>query len=85
MPTSARWADYGDDDLLVDHDAAALLRVSVHTARAWRAGKEPRGPRFVRVGSHVRYRIADLKEFVRRNTAATLDDPEPAPPLRRVG
>jgi hypothetical protein len=35
---------------------------SVHTLRDWR--KRGKGPRFVKVGSSVRYRLTDIEEFV---------------------
>ena len=50
------------DPLLTVREAAALLRCSVHSLNKWRLTGG--GPRFVRVGSRVRYRqsaIADLR------------------------
>src|SRR5215831_17018568 len=41
------------DPLLTVHETAALLRCSVHSLNKWRLTGS--GPRFVRVGSRVRY------------------------------
>ena len=83
---TGRWADFGPDDLVDDIAAAQLLCISVHTARAWRSGDRARGPRFIRVGAAIRYRVSDLKRFVERNTVSTIDDPvaEGQPFIRSV-
>lgn len=56
--------------LLLDEGAAArLLGLSSHTLRAWRAAtRGPKGPRFVRCGRSVRYRLADLESWMAANT-----------------
>jgi predicted DNA-binding transcriptional regulator AlpA len=60
-PTSAN-----DNDLLLEREAAEILRVSCPTMRRWRWART--GPRYVRVGSRaIRYRLADLKAFVAAN------------------
>ena len=55
---------------LLDEGAAArLLGLSAHTLRAWRAAtRGPKGPRFVRCGRSVRYRLADLESWMAANT-----------------
>ncbi len=57
--------------LLKEGAAAAILNVEVTTLRRWRwAGK---GPRFVKLGSAVRYDPADLSGFIeagRRNSTS---------------
>ena len=62
----------GTPQPLVDETKAAqLLDLRVKTLRRWRwAGK---GPRFVKLGSAVRYRLADLDEFIaaRRRTSTS--------------
>lgn len=79
----ARWDEYSSADLVNEHVMSGLLLVSVHTARSWRASN--RGPRFIRLGSRIRYRIADLRAFIDRNSVSTKDDPIPAPStLRRA-
>lgn len=52
---------------LIDEPAlAAKLGVSRSTLQSWRyAG---RGPRFIKLGRMVRYRVADIDEFLRANT-----------------
>ena len=67
--------------VLVDETRAAqLLDLRVKTLRRWRwAGK---GPRFIKLGSAVRYRTADLDAFIaagrRRSTSDTGADWEAA-------
>ena len=58
---------------LVDEIAAAqLLGLSVKTLRRWRwAGK---GPRFVKLGSAVRYHPADLDEFIAAGRRSSTSD-----------
>ena len=52
---------------LIDEPAlAAKLGVSRSTLQSWRyAG---RGPRFIKLGRMVRYRVADVDAFLRANT-----------------
>ena len=56
-----------DPSPLIDEPAlAAKLGVSRSTLQSWRyAG---RGPRFIKLGRIVRYRVADVDEFLRANT-----------------
>jgi hypothetical protein len=42
---------------------SALVGSTLQTFKQWR--RERRGPRYLKVGSSVRYRVADLEEFVR--------------------
>ena len=71
----------GISQALVDETRAAqLLDLRVKTLRRWRwAGK---GPRFIKLGSAVRYRAADLDDFItagqRRSTSDTAADGEAA-------
>jgi hypothetical protein len=52
--------------LLITSEAADYLRCSASLLNKMRmAGL---GPRFVRVGSRVRYRVSDLVEYVERET-----------------
>ncbi|HKT32838.1 MAG TPA: helix-turn-helix domain-containing protein [Gammaproteobacteria bacterium] len=54
---------------LSDVEVAALLSVCVKTLRNWRA--TGRGPRFVKIGDRcVRYKPADVKDFVARGDGA---------------
>lgn len=57
------------DNILTENQAAAVLKVSPRTLQAWRCtGK---GPRFLRLGRTIRYRMSDLIEF----TQSSLVDP----------
>ncbi len=57
-----------DAELLVNEsEAARLLTLAPSTLRIWRS--KGRGPRFVRLGRAVRYRIADLQAFVAAGSA----------------
>lgn len=54
---------------LPQEEAAALLNLKPKTLEAWRyAG---RGPRFVKFGRLVRYRVRDLEEFMNQQTVNT--------------
>jgi hypothetical protein len=50
------------DQLLTEDEAAAALKVSPGTLRNRRCAG--RGPPFVKIGAPVRYRPADLKDFI---------------------
>ena len=57
IPWSTPWA------LLDEHEAGAVLRVSVKLLRRQRC--EGGGPRFLKMnGTQVRYRLADLQAFI---------------------
>lgn len=53
--------------LLTPAEAANLLGVKVQTLALWRSAKRHKLP-FVKVGSAVRYKRADLEAWVARNT-----------------
>jgi len=46
-----------------ESQVAAALQVSVRTLQNWRV--EKRGPRFVKVGYCVRYRLKDVESWLR--------------------
>jgi excisionase family DNA binding protein len=52
--------------LLTENVAAEALNVSVRTLQAWRSRKQ--GPAFVKLGNSVRYRHADLDDWLARST-----------------
>jgi predicted DNA-binding transcriptional regulator AlpA len=52
--------------LLTPDEAAAWLRSSERTLERWRG--EGAGPRFVRLGRRVVYRLADLETWIDRQT-----------------
>jgi excisionase family DNA binding protein len=71
-PQKAR-APPDDFDLLTVDEVAAILRCSVSSLNKWRLENE-RGPRFIYVGRRVRYRRADLAEFITESTRRSTSD-----------
>ena len=61
--------------LLNEHKAARVLSVSVRTLQAWR--HRGGGPRFLKLGTAVRYRLADLDEFLDLALRRSTSDPGP--------
>lgn len=58
---------------LIDTDGAAeLLRVSRRTIEAWRL--RGGGPRFVRVGRAVRYRVRDIEDWIELGERTSTSD-----------
>jgi len=55
IPSSLRFLD--ESDLVVMGVAG-----SIHTLRGWRA--QGRGPKFVKVGRLVKYRLSDVEDFL---------------------
>lgn len=50
-------------DLITEHEAADILKVSVSTLRNWRYRGE--GPAFIKLGKRaIRYRVPDVSAFV---------------------
>jgi predicted DNA-binding transcriptional regulator AlpA len=60
------------DPLLTVRETAEILRCSVHSLNKWRLTGA--GPRFVYVGSRVRYRRSDIEAFIDRSTRASTSD-----------
>ena len=58
-------------DLLNESAAAEALQIRPKTLCRWRF--ERRGPAYVKIGGTVRYRRADLTDFVARNRVAQDD------------
>ena len=50
------------DSLLSDYDLAQFTGFSVHTIRRWRLLKQ--GPRYIKIGSSVRYRPEDVTSWL---------------------
>ena len=62
------------DDLLTENQTSQLLNYSPRTLAAWRY--RGGGPPFVRVsGKSVRYRRADLRNWIERRTIASTRRP----------
>lgn len=49
-------------DLLDEHDVARITRLSLASVRRWRLLKQ--GPRFLKIGSAVRYRALDVAAWL---------------------
>jgi hypothetical protein len=52
--------------LLTPRQAAAILNVPVQTLAIWRCRKRV-GLNWVKIGRHIRYRLADLIRFIDEN------------------
>jgi excisionase family DNA binding protein len=50
------------EELLTAQELARLLKVSVHTLRAWR--REGVGPPWIKVGRAIRYRRSDVERWL---------------------
>jgi predicted DNA-binding transcriptional regulator AlpA len=61
--------------MLDTKEAAGYLGLAAITLQIWRS--QGRGPRYVRMGRAIRYRMADLDTWVDQQTR------EPEPPRRR--
>ena len=59
------------EGLIDEHEAARILGLSVKTLRRWRWAGKP--PRFLKIGSAVRYDLAELASFIEaaRRTSTT--------------
>jgi predicted DNA-binding transcriptional regulator AlpA len=51
-----------DHNLLTEKQVAAQLSINPKTLSIWRGQR--RGPRFVKLGRAVRYRLSDVREFL---------------------
>ena len=63
------------------HRAAAFLGLSVSTLAKWRVSGK--GPKFVKLGSRVGYRISDLEDWLEAQTRVSTSDPGHAAPNAR--
>jgi Helix-turn-helix domain len=57
----------GEDRLLTTVKAAGLLAIAPATLRWWRNWADY-GPDFIKVGRAVRYRVEDLRAWLRKQT-----------------
>lgn len=60
------------DRLLTECEVADLLNISVRTLQAWRV--RGGGPRFIKVGRAVRYRLSDVQDWIDRNIHRSTSD-----------
>jgi hypothetical protein len=88
VPLNVKNSSTSDVDHLLENDprmrfvadtvAGPLIGTTAATMRRWRY--EGRGPRYTKVGSSVRYRIADLERFLSERTVETRDSTQPQGP-----
>jgi predicted DNA-binding transcriptional regulator AlpA len=52
--------------LMTEDETAITLKCTRAALRRWR--RERRGPRFVKLGRLIRYRLSDIEAFVEQNT-----------------
>jgi predicted DNA-binding transcriptional regulator AlpA len=65
----------GIDNLLNEHDVARITGLSVASVRRWRLLRQ--GPRYLKIGSAVRYRSEDIASWLRsRPTGGQQDGSE---------
>ena len=68
MPVS-----YDATALVNETEAARILSLSVKTLRRWRWAGKP--PRFLKIGSAVRYEPAELAAFIETGRRTSTSDP----------
>jgi predicted DNA-binding transcriptional regulator AlpA len=69
--------------VLDTRSAADFLGVSARTLEGFRV--RGGGPRFVKIGGSVRYRLASLEEYLRHQERTSTSDPGPGDSARRGG
>lgn len=52
--------------LLDDAQAAKFLNIATGTLPVWRT--KGKGPKYLKISKCVRYRVADLEEYIQKNT-----------------
>ena len=61
-----------EKELLTPAEVAAWTRRSVQTLARWRC--EGQGPRFVRVGGRIHYRVSDVRAWLDGRTAQSTSE-----------
>ena len=56
-------------EMLTSQDLAEFLQVHPNAPAEWRNERRVNQPRFIRVGSLIRYRMADIRAWLNENTA----------------
>jgi predicted DNA-binding transcriptional regulator AlpA len=72
---------YFDDDLLDETQAAQFLGSTISTLQKWRLYTS-NGPRFLKLGSRVRYRVSDLRQWISDRTVSSTSDAARLPRVR---
>ena len=65
-----------DSRYLLTREAADLMRMKPQTLRRWRWGGG--GPRYIKAGSKVLYRIQDIEAWMASRARTSTTDPGPA-------
>jgi hypothetical protein len=63
-------------ELLVELEAAEVMRLSPRTLQQWRV--QGRGPPFIRLGRAIRYRRSAIAEYLAAHTAASTTEADAA-------
>lgn len=63
-----------DDTYLTESQVAELLGLSPRTLQAWRY-RGGHTPQFIKVGRAVRYRLGDVKDWLRERQRRSTSDP----------
>ena len=58
-------------EILTSQDLAAFLRVHPNAPAEWRNERRVNQPRFIRVGSLIRYRMEDVRAWLNQNATGT--------------
>ncbi len=66
LDRAASTTELTDDHLLSERDASGMTGFPMQTLRKWRCGGV--GPKHVKLGRIVRYRLGDIREWVRAST-----------------
>jgi hypothetical protein len=91
-PATFSLAELPDDALLTELETAALARLSTNTLTQWRRRSNRQLPWIVIAGGRVRYRAADVRQFVasgeprrpRRKPLPEIAPAKPSPHRRRA-
>lgn len=62
-----------EDDLASPDDVAKYLSIPVRTLAIWR--QQGKGPKFYKIGRHVRYSWTDIEAWITENTHVTRESP----------
>jgi hypothetical protein len=58
-------------------EAGQILRISASSLNKWRLSGS--GPRFIRVGARIRYRLSDLAAYLNQRTRNSTSSKQPPP------
>lgn len=58
------------DEFYTPEELARIAKVQTQTLAKWRS-QRLHGPRFIKIGKHVRYRRSDVESWLHENTVGT--------------